>query len=336
MSSKKPKIFDKDASIKNLILTQGLILEHEVFSTLSEHYPEDREGFKIGLHLRGLKIGDSSQEDKKECHDVDVFAPLSREHQIFNDPYFGNSDDDYLPLHQPKVRNYFLIECKGHQSDGILLGRLHHQPYLDSFKLNTHVSFRRTIGSTNRLTVGGGAGHIESQTCWIDGIDRRAVAPIVDNCAFYRPDKDRKFVECKDKLYKGFEQSFASARSFEHLMRASLRDRERSLQCYTITPLICTNIPITVMQIDSGRVNLVEVEWAFMLNPEAIAQSCTPNSPDHRLIPIVQSSAITRFCDAVMSNEAAGLSVNITPKTPLLTFDIKEAQQSFREENIVS
>jgi hypothetical protein len=265
-----------------------------------------------------------------------VFAALSGDNQIFNDPYFGNSDDDYLRLHQPKVRNHFLIECKGHQSDGIFFGRLYHQPYLDTFKLNTLVSFRKKLSSNPRLFMAGGAGHVESPTCWVDGIDRRAVAPIVDNCAFYRPEREGRFLECKDKLYKGLEQSFASARSFELLMRSSRKDRERSLQCYTITPLICTNIPITVMQIEDGRVNLVEVEWAFMLNPEALAESCAPNSPDYRLIPIVQSSAIARFCDAVMSDDAADLSVDITSKKPVLSFDIKEAQHTFRDANIVS
>lgn len=314
---------DKKLHLQELILKQGLVLESEVYSILSEHYQQRlHSSSKISLQL-GNQDG--------EAQEIDVFAAISNNHQVANNPFFNSVDDRGRPLTLSGVVNVFLVECKGHSTDGILLCRSHHQPNGDKIRLTNHLSHYEHTGPPTDFTQRGGNIRFNSPGRWFEGITRNEVRPIVDSCAFYNFSSQKGYTEEKSKLFKATQQISTAGRLFDHVLNKWHRGEVSNIRAYTVTPLICTNVPITLMQIQGEEVHLVEVEWAYMLNPQFGTEQVSPNKPDYRLIPIVQASALTRFCDAIMSDSPNGLSVDVSAGTVLHSFNIKDAQRLIRD-----
>ncbi len=313
--------------VQKLILQQGFILESQVFQTLSAHY---------GLRLeRPSADGFAVPTQEGTSQEVDVLAVISNAHQTLQNPQFTNHDF-YQPESLADVKNVFVIECKGHSTNGILLCKLRHRTAPEQSRFTNRAAIRVRTGRATDFTPDKGRIHLNSPQLWIDGVSLMEVSPVVDACAFYNLSNNNGFTEDKSKLFKAIQQVSSRASSFDEWVKMSWRTSKSSLTAYTITPVICTNVPISVMRIDAETVSISEVEWAFIQNSEAIAADCSPSAFSHRLIPLVQSSAITKFCDAVMSNDPTALSIGIAEEQSVLTFNIKDAQQTFRDENKVS
>jgi hypothetical protein len=262
----------KTAHLQELILQQGLVLENEVYTELSRHYALRRHPkSKVCFPLAGRD---------GETQEVDVFAAISNGHQVANNPCFNSVEDNGRPLTLGGVMNIFLIECKGHSTDGILLCRLHHQPGRGKIQLTNHLSHYQHTGVPTSFTVQGGSGRLNTPGRWFEGVTRTEVDPIVDSCAFYNFSKQKGFTEEKNKLFKAMQQISSAGRLFDQALNQWHRGEVSNIRAYTVTPIICTNVPITVMKIQGEEVHLTEVEWAYMLNPQFGAEQSAPNKPD--------------------------------------------------------
>lgn len=318
MAAKK----SKNTHLQELILQQGLILESEVYTTLARHY---------GLRLNASsKVGYPLAGREGTTQEVDVFAAISKDHQTIISPFFNSVDDNGRALTLSGVINIFLIECKGHSTDGILLCRAHHQTRREKILLTNHLSHYEHTGPPTSFSVQGGAARLNSPGRWFEGIARSEVSPIVDSGAFYNFSTQKGYTEEKNKLFKATQQIETAGRLFDQVLNQS-RGQVPNIRAYTVTPIICTNIPITIMQIQGGEVLLTEVEWAYLLNPQFSSEPLIPNKPDYKLIPIVQLSSLTRFCDAIMSDDPSELSIDSAAETAVHNFNIKDAQGAFRE-----
>jgi hypothetical protein len=315
----------KQSHFEELILHQGLVLESEVYTLLARKY---------ALRLNPIsKVCFPLVGRDGEAQEVDVLAVVRSDHQVINNPFFNSVDDNGRALTLGGVANVFLIECKGHSTDGVLLGRLHHQTGREKLRFSAQLSHYQHTGAPTDFSVQGGKARLNIPGRWLEGISRIDASPIIDNCSFYNfiDKKDKAFSEAKDKLFKATQQISSAGRLFDGVLSQWRRNTESSVRAYTVTPIICTNIPITVMQIQKDEVHLIEVDWAFILNPQFGTSPTAPNKPDFRLIPVVQSSALTRFCDAVMSDDPNGLSIDISEGQSVHSFNFKEAQRVFRE-----
>lgn len=318
---KKKEEKSKEDLLQELILQQGLILESEVFYALQRHYAlRFNSASKISYTVAN---GESTQE-------VDVFAAISKDSQSISSPHFNSVSQKPGDMTLEQVMNILLIECKGHSSDGILLGRKHHQTANDKILFKNHVSFYEYVGRPipeiqgNNLVV-------NSPGRWSSGYAERTVGPIVDSCVFY--DKHNQAYSESKKLYKGVGQIMLATKLFDYVLDQWHRPKVENIRAFTVTPIICTNVPITVMDIKNKEVQINEFEWAFMINPDFGIEERLPNRPDLRLVPIVQLSSLTKFCDSIMTtNLYSSLVIDPEDSKVVHSFDIEQARKKFKED----
>ena len=250
--------YDKD-KVQNFIRTHGILLEHQVQETLRNYFfGTDRECFGGA----GSYHYETTDEQNVSClNEIDVIVDGLIIHNQFRPEMLAV--DEYYPhdeewretnLDGASLRNVLFVECKGHPSEGFLLARK---------------SSPSDLGDKNPHIITDNF-HIQLSQSNVKPARFRYSCPVVsDWMQFVAPSdrgkrfsvKDGMFWKAKEQMNSHIDHSsnYRSKKGFVD----SVVGRKTG---FRTLPMIVTNAPIILMEIEGDTVELKPVKWSIYDN----------------------------------------------------------------------
>ncbi len=250
----------------NLIKKQGLILEHQTYNVFSDCLSSDKvERQSISYSLRFDKGGIT------DYIEIDVYCAVRQRCQDFTynwkEPGKRRANPYERVENNALIRAYFLVQCKGHpqrERSGFLLCRQdeHLRGYYEEF-LNRH----------------------NKENANIDLYINRENAILVNWASFYKlAERKDEYQEDKTKFYNAVQQlndSIYALYQNENIISFREKDNKQkephaSFDVIRIIPLIVTNSPIYVINIDAAKRNyhIIEAPFVTYINNYDVFDDC--------------------------------------------------------------
>ena len=279
-------------SLEKLIKNHGILLEHQTENTISTYFKKQPNCNIISSNVSQRLYSN----EKKEYIEIDVFTEVEKQYprmtlQIKKRGSLGSKwiyKEDYPPF---KTNITFLIQCKGHPSNGFLLCR---SPKIEK----SYSYFETMIDKVNNLEI----------------IMNRKGVNIVDWSYFYKVNEGQQkkiekgketeivYQEDKGKFDKGIEQINESLLSYFDSPYYKLGDKG----IVKIIPLLVTNSPIYSMEIKKSEIMFHEVPWVSYVNyhePDRKIISDEMYINFFNFIHVVRYKEMDKFFDIVLDIE---------------------------------
>lgn len=279
-------------SLRELIDTQGILLEHQTHSNLLRYFNESN-AFSVEKNAVSETIISSSLG--KQPIEIDVyFELLERYDSLPTMRKLPNSKNGpMVSFSNERILKIVLIECKGHPSQGFLLSR--RSSSLENVVIEHEVHKQKGLPDSYSYFI------------------QQTKIPAIDWAHFYRlteqdirriaknKELEISYKEDASKFYKAVQQAIRNIYAcYDSLRKGKLRDRIERFP-YIILPIIVTNAPILLMNISSAAVLVQEVPWTVFINHDRPTHQ-SYSQTDFKNIYVVNYDHIVAFNEVVRYN----------------------------------
>lgn len=278
-------------ALQDLLKSQGILLEHQAKKVVYDYF-ESRKNSVI-RNFGGLSYRSYSNW-KSDFHEIDLLIEASIFYEKFKFSLKSKKEGELVSrihnLTNNSLTNLFVIECKGHPSDGFLLCSRR----AESVEPN-HNILDESIYIKNSDRNRWNKGHVRRDKCNVTFVDWAYFYKVNDGKSKKKDGIYDKIVyqEDKGKFQKALDQmEIHIAVALEELESDK---RKRASEPIRITPMLVTNSPLCLMSIKTEKASFKTIPWATYLHNFQNDHSLVANRIEFKNIHVVNFKYLTDF-----------------------------------------